>query len=73
MEFVVPAVAAGIQPTETASGSLVLRNGRRYVTLAKADGTKTAAGGIYATRSKQTLPAGGTFNPETQVYREGNT
>lgn len=73
MEFVVPAVNNGIQPKETASGSLVLRSGRRYVTLVKADGTKTEAGGIYEQRSGQALPSGGVFNPETRAYREGNT
>ena len=73
MESVVPAVAAGIKPTETASGSVVLRNGRRYVTLAKADVAKTAAGNICEPRSKQTLPAGGAFNPEARAHRDGNT
>jgi len=73
MEFVVPAVEVGVQPKETASGSLVLRAGRRYVTLVKADGTKTEAGGIYEERSGQTLPSGGAFNPQTRAYREGNT
>ena len=56
MEFVVPAVNNGIKPKETASGSLVLRSGRRYVTLVKADGTETKAGGIYEQRSGQALP-----------------
>ena len=73
MEFVVPAVAAGIEPAETASGSLVLRSGRNYVTLVKADGAKTQAGGIYETRSGKTLPSGGAFNPDARAYREGNT
>ena len=73
MEFVVPAVEVGIKPTETASGSLILRSGRRYVTLVKSDGTKTEAGDIYEQRSGQALPAGGVYNPETRAYREGNT
>ena len=73
MEFVVPAVEVGIKPTETASGSLILRSGRRYVTLVKSDGTKTEAGDIYEQRSGQALPAGGVYNPETRAYREGDT
>ena len=73
MEFVVPAVAAGLEPTETASGSLVLRSGRNYVTLVKANGTKTQAGGIYEARSGKTLPSGGAFSPDARAYRESNT
>ena len=72
MKCVVPAVEVGLEPTETASGSLVLRSGRRCVALVKTDGTKTAAGRIYEQRSGQTLPSGGVFNPETREYREGN-
>ena len=51
MDFVVGAVAAGIEPTETSSGSIVLRQGRRYVTLVKPDGTKTQNGTWYEMRS----------------------
>ena len=71
--FVVGAVSAGIEPKETASGSLVLRQGRRYVTLVKADGAKTPAGTLYEQRSRRSLPSGGAFNRDQAAYREGNT
>ena len=73
MEFTVGAVAAGIEPTETSSGSIVLRQGRRYVTLVKPDGTKTQNGALYETRSRRELPVGGAFNRDQQPQREGLT
>ena len=73
MEIVVGAVAAGIEPTETSSGSVVLRQGKRYVTLVKPDGTKTQSGAWYEQRSRNELPAGGAFNRNQQPQREGLT
>ena len=73
MEFVIGAVAAGIQPRETGSGSIVISQGRRYVTLVKPDGTKTPAGRMYEQRSRNELPSGGAFNRNQQPQREGLT
>ena len=73
MEFVIGAVAAGIQPRETGSGSIVISQGRKYATLVKPDGTKTPAGRMYEQRSRNELPSGGAFNRDQQPQREGLT
>ena len=73
MEFVIAAVAAGIQPRETGSGSIVISQGRKYATLVKPDGTKTPAGRMYEQRSRNELPSGGAFNRGQQPQREGLT
>ena len=70
MEFVIAAVAAGIQPRETGSGSIVISQARRYATLVKPDGTQTQAGRMHEQRSRNELPAGGAFNRDQQPQRE---
>ena len=73
MEFVIGAVAAGLQPRPTGSGSVVISQGRRYATLVTPDGTKTAAGRMYEQRSGNELPSGGAFSRDQQPQREGLT
>ena len=65
-------VASRQQPTATASGAVLARQGHRFQTLVSAAGERTAPGAYYEQASEEVLPIGG-FDPTQAPTRTVDT
>ena len=65
-------VASGQQPTTTARGTVLARQGVTFQTLVSASGEHTAAGAYFEQVSQQVLPVGG-FDPAQAPARPDDT
>ena len=71
MSFITDAYDKGLRPRTSASGVLLMRDGRKHRVLVDQGGNLTAQGRAYEEHSGDTLPVGGYDDTQTPT-RTGN-